>query len=324
MRNAPTIVQLAKHLGVASSTVSRAFTNPGLLRPETVQRVLDAAAELGYVPNNYARALITGRSGVIGLIVPDIANPFFPPIIRHAQLALEELGLSVFIADTDDDADREVTMIGRLSPQVEGLIIAASRLPEKSLLTISQRLPTVLINRDIEGIARVLVSASDALVLGIEHFVNSGHTRIAYVGGPPRSWSNVQRHSSVARALNDHGLEGIFLQAPAGTYADGLALSDAVVDSGATAVVAFDDVIAHGLMSGFRARGLKIPEDICILGCDDTLAITTYPALSSIALDVSQAGRIAVEALRTTSPRRGVIEQRIELEGTLVLRGTTG
>jgi LacI family transcriptional regulator len=324
VRNAPTIVQLAKHLGVASSTVSRAFTNPGLLRPETVQRVLDAATELGYVPNNYARALITGRSGVIGLIVPDIANPFFPPIIRHAQLAAEELGLSVFIADTDEDAGREATMIGRLSPQVEGLIIASSRLPEKSLLTIAQRLPTVLINRDIEGISRVLVSASDALVQGVEHFVNSGHTRIAYVGGPPRSWSDVQRHSSVAGALSDHGLDGIFFQAPAGTYADGVKVSGAVIDSGATAVIAFDDVIAHGLMSGFRARGLKTPEDICILGCDDTLAITTYPALSSIALDFSQAGRRAVEALRKTGQRGAVIEQRIELGGTLVLRGTTG
>jgi LacI family transcriptional regulator len=261
---------------------------------------------------------------VIGLIVPDIANPFFPPMIRHSQLAAEELGLSVFIADTNEDADREATMIGRLSPQVEGLIIASSRLPDKSLLTIAQRLPTVLINRDIEGIARVLVSASAALVQGIEHFVNTGHTRIAYVGGPPRSWSDEKRHSTVARALSDHGLDGIFLRAPAGTYADGVEASGAVVESGATAVIAFDDVIAHGLMSGFRARGLKIPEHISILGCDDILAITTYPSLSSIALDFAQAGRKAVEALRTTGPRHGVVEQRIELEGTLVLRGTTG
>jgi DNA-binding LacI/PurR family transcriptional regulator len=261
---------------------------------------------------------------VIGLIVPDIANPFFPPIIRHAQLAAEELGLSVFIADTDDDADREVMMIGRVSPQVEGLIIASSRLPDKSLLTIAQRLPTVLINRDIEGISRVLVSASDALVEGIQHLVNSGHTRIAYVGGPERSWSDAQRHSSVVGTLRDNGLTGIFLRAPAGTYANGVEVSGAVVAAGATAVIAFDDVIAHGLMSGFRARGLKIPEDICILGCDDTLAITTYPSLSSIALDLSQAGRRAVEALRKTGPRGAVIEQRIELEGTLVLRGTTG
>lgn len=324
MRNAPTIIQVAKQLGVAPSTVSRAFTNPGLLRAETVQRVLDAAAELGYVPNNHARALITGKSGVIGLIVPDIANPFFPPIIRHAQLAAEEFGLSVFIADTDGDADREVTMIGRLSPQVDGLIIAASRLPEKSLQTIAQRMPTVLINRDISKIARVLVSATDALAEGINHFVQGGHTRIAYVGGPAQSWSNMQRQSSVSHALNEHGLEVILVQAPAGTYADGVEASGPVIESGATAVIAFDDVIAHGLMSGFRARGLRIPEDVCILGCDDTLAITTFPALSSIALDLAKAGRIAVETLRNTGPRGGVIEQRIELEGSLVLRGTTG
>ncbi|WP_038463155.1 LacI family DNA-binding transcriptional regulator [Arthrobacter sp. PAMC 25486] len=324
MRNVPTIVQLAKRLGVAPSTVSRAYTNPGLLRTETVQRVMAAAAELGYVPNNHARALITGKSGVIGLIVPDIANPFFPPIIRHAQLAAEELGLSVFIADTDGDADREVTMIGRLSPQVDGLIIAASRLPEKSLTTIAQRMPTVLINRDVDKISRVLVSATEALAEGINHFVRGGHTRIAYVEGPPKSWSNMQRLTSVTQAMNSHGLDGIFLQAPAGTFTDGVDASAMVVESGATAVIAFDDVIAHGLMSGFRERGLRIPDDICILGCDDTLAITTFPSLSSITLDLAKAGRIAVEALRNTQPKRGVIEKRIELEGNLVLRGTTG
>lgn len=324
MRNAPTIVQIAKHLGVAHSTVSRAFTNPGLLKPETVQRVLAAANELGYVPNNYARALITGRSGVIGLVVPDIANPFFPPIIRQAQLAAEQLELSVFIADTDNIVEREDTMIRRLLPQVEGLIIAASRLPDMSLRAIAQQVPTVLINRDIEGIDRVLVSASRALAEGIDHFMKAGHTQIAYVGGPPLSWSDVQRQSSVARVLAGHGLDGVFMQAPAGTYADGLSLSGDVIDSGATAVVAFDDVVAHGLMSGFRARGIKVPEDICILGCDDTLAITTYPPLSSIALNLSHAGRTAVEILRKPKSRGTAVGQRIELEGTLVFRGTTG
>lgn len=220
-------------------------------------------------------------------------------------------------------SDREAKMIGRLAPQVEGLIIASSRLPERSLVTIAQRQPTVLINRDIAGIARVLISASDALIEGIDHFVRAGHSRIAYVGGPPRSWSDGQRHGSVVRALANHGLEGLFFQAPTGTHADGLTMSDDVLESGATAVVAFDDVIAHGLVSGFRARGLQIPDDICILGCDDTLAVTTYPPLSSVSLDLSKAARQAVETLRATGDRE-VIEQRIELEGTLVLRGTTG
>ncbi|AIY00872.1 hypothetical protein ART_1273 [Arthrobacter sp. PAMC 25486] len=134
----------------------------------------------------------------------------------------------------------------------------------------------------------------------------------------------MQRLTSVTQAMNSHGLDGIFLQAPAGTFTDGVDASAMVVESGATAVIAFDDVIAHGLMSGFRERGLRIPDDICILGCDDTLAITTFPSLSSITLDLAKAGRIAVEALRNTQPKRGVIEKRIELEGNLVLRGTTG
>lgn len=324
MRKSPTIVELAKHLGVSASTVSRAFTDPGKLRPETVTRVLKASAELGYVPNNHARALTTGSSSVIGLLVPDIANPFFPPIVREAQSVAEELGLSVFIADTDGDPDRESNMIGRLSPQVDGLIIAASRLSDKSLLTCAERRPTVLINRDVAGIARILVSASDALVQAIDHFIEIGHDQIAYVGGPPRSWSDVQRRESVVRALGNRDLEGLYFQAPAGTYADSLAISAEVAHSKATAVIAFDDVVAHGLMSGFRARGLQVPDDICVLGCDDTLAITTHPPLSSIALDLSLAGREAVETLRSTGRRGEVAERRLELEGRLVLRGTTG
>jgi DNA-binding LacI/PurR family transcriptional regulator len=294
VRKAPTIVQIAKTLGVAPSTVSRAFTDPGKLRPGTVQRVLDAAADVGYVPNSYARALITGRSGMIGLIVPDIANPFFPPIIRHAQLAAEELGLTVFVADTNGDSKREATLIERLSPQVEGFIIA-----------------------------RVLVSATSALVQAIRHLLETGHTRIAYVGGPPESWSNTQRLDCVESVLGSHGIEGIFFQAPAGTHADGLRICTALVASGTTAVIAFDDVIAHGLMSGLRARGVRVPEDINVLGCDDTLAITTYPPLSSIALDLGTAGRTAVEVFRSISSHEEIPERRIELEGVLVLRGTT-
>ena len=94
---------------------------------------MDAAAEIGYVPNHHARALITGRSGAIGLVLPDVANPFFPPLIRYAQLAAEDYGLAVFVADTAEDTKRELQMIERLSPQVEGLIIASSRLPDRVL-----------------------------------------------------------------------------------------------------------------------------------------------------------------------------------------------
>jgi LacI family transcriptional regulator len=326
IRKAPTIVQIAKILGVAPSTVSRAFTDPGKLLPETVERVLATANRIGYVPNNHARALITGRSSVIGLVVPDIANPFFPPIIRYAQRAAEERGLSLIIADADGDPERESHLVGRLTPQVEGLILASSRLPEQSLLTIAERLPTVLINRDVAGISRVLVNTGDALDEAIDGFVARGHRRIAYVGGPERSWSNQERHARVVAAVERHGLASAFFAAPAGTYAEALELAEPVSRSGATAVIAFDDVVAHGLMSGFQALRRRVPEAIEVLGCDDTLATTTFPALSTVALDLAEAARRAVALLqrpprgeRASEPR----EARVELEGRLVLRGST-
>ncbi|MDQ4503095.1 LacI family DNA-binding transcriptional regulator [Sinomonas sp. ASV322] len=321
---APTIVQLAKLLGVAPSTVSRAFTDPGKLLPETVDRVRRKASEIGYVPNNHARALITGRSSIVGLIVPDIANPFFPPILRQAQRTAEEQGLSLILADSDGDPERELQLVGRMTPQVEGLVLAASRLPEKSLVTIAERLPTVLVNRDVEGIPRVLVSADEALDLAVATFVRDGHRSLAYVGGPPESWSNAQRASRVERSAREHGLPMARLEAPGGTYSEGFDVARAVTSAGATAVIAFDDVIAHGLISGFQAAGLSVPHDVSVLGCDDTLSTTTYPPLSSISLDLRGAGRLAVETLRASAGPSAAAPARFELEGKLVLRGSTG
>ncbi|HKU09749.1 MAG TPA: LacI family DNA-binding transcriptional regulator [Sinomonas sp.] len=320
---APTIVELAKLVGVAPSTVSRAFTDPGKLLPGTVERVRRTASEIGYVPNNHARALITGRSGVLGLIAPDIANPFFPPILRQAQIAAEEHGLSLVLADSDGDPERELQLVGRLTPQVEGLVLAASRLPERSLLTVAERLPTVLVNRDVKGIPRVLVSADRALDEAVARFAADGHRSVAYVGGPPDSWSNTQRSAQVRSSAERHGLALHCFDSPRGTYTEGFTLAGDVAGSGASAVIAFDDVIAHGLVSGFHAAGVRIPEDLSVLGCDDTLATTTYPPLSSIALDLARAGREAVGILRTADAR-GSRDTRVELEGQLILRGSTG
>jgi LacI family transcriptional regulator len=123
--------------------------------------------------------------------------------------------------------------------------------------------------------------------------------------------------------LESLGLETFFFRAKSGNYADALKVSGEVEAAGATAVVAFDDVVAHGLMSGFRAHGLRVPEDINVLGCDVTLAITTHPPLSSISLDLASAARSAVAMLRSAGRPGASSDQRFELEGSLVLRGTT-
>jgi LacI family transcriptional regulator len=324
MTGRPTITQLAAELGIAPSTVSRAFTRPNLLKPETVALVQKAAEAAGYVPNHHARALSTGRAGAIGLIVPDIANPFFPPLVRAAQNYASDLGLSVFLADTDEDANREDRLISRMAPQVEGLIVVSSRLPSARIRQIADSQRVAFINRDVAETYRVLLDTSAAIRSALTHLSELGHRRVAYVGGPPQSWANKQRRSAVDNFSKVHALEVTHFSADPGTYDAAKALADSVAASGVTAVIAFDDVIAHGLMGGFAAAGVDVPKDLSVIGCDDTLATTTFPALSTIAVNVGAAARRAVAALSENPGSTSLTGARIIFEGTLVLRGTTG
>lgn len=320
----PTITQLAAQLGVAPSTVSRAFTRPQLLKPETVELVKEAAKAAGYIPNHHARALATGRAGAIGLVVPDIANPFFPPLIRAVQNIASDGGLSVFLADTDEDPEREDRLIARMSPQVEGIVVGSGRLSSSRIREIAASQRIAFINRDVPHTYRVLLDTTAAIRAAMDHLMALGHTRIAYVGGPGRSWSNKQRRAAVDSYTGTSALRISHFSADPGTYEQAKNLATGVAAAGVTAVVAFDDVIAHGLMGGFNANGLAVPKDISIVGCDDTLATTTFPALTTISVNIAEAARTAVRALSDNPGSRSLPPARIVFEGTLILRGTTG
>ena len=320
----PTITQLATQLGIAPSTVSRAFTRPDLLRPDTVERVRAAAKEAGYVPNRHARALSTGRAGAIGLIVPDIANPFFPPLIRAAQNHASAAGLAVFLADSDENPDTEDRLISTMAPQVEGLLVVSSRLPSSRLRELSTRHHLALVNRDVEGTFRVLLDTTSAIESAIAHLAGLGHTRLAYVGGPERSWSNRQRRTAVEACARTRGLHLETYSAGPGTYDAAKALSRSVAGKGATAVIAFDDVVAHGLIGGFAAEGIAVPDEVSVIGCDDALATTTFPPLSTISFNVDAAAATAVRGLTEHAAEAALPATRVAFEGTLVLRGTTG
>lgn len=321
MAGRATITQIARRLGVAPSTVSRAFNEPRLLRPETVARVRAVADEMGYVANRHARALITGRSGAIGLIVPDITNPFFPLLIRFAQRGAEALNHVVLVVETDSDPGQERRQIASLLAQTEGLIIASSRLPAAELRHLAEDARIVLINNDTSGLARVLISSRIALSEGIRHLAVRGVERICYVGGPSQSWSEEERRSTVIDTAQQLSLTTTLLRGESGTYAEARRLTDEVIASGAQAVVAFDDVIAHGVMDGLDDHGLRVPDALRILGCDDALPIETRPRLSTIRLQSGAAVRAAIRLL--TGTEQQVPEKRIEIPGELQLRETT-
>src|SRR5699024_7487216 len=135
MRQA-TIYSIAEELGVSASTVSRAFSRPDLVKASVREQVLVTAEELGYVPNRAARGLATGRTGVFGLLVPDITNPFFPPLVRAVQLAADQRDTEILLIDTGGSVTAEEDFIRRIRPQMHGMIIPAPRLPRSQLNTM--------------------------------------------------------------------------------------------------------------------------------------------------------------------------------------------
>lgn len=322
-KEAPTISQVAVAAGVDRSSVSRAFSRPELLRKETVQRIKAAAKQLGYVPNRNARALSTGRHGNVALIVPDVANPFFPPLIRAAQNEAERLDFCVFLGNSDEDPKQEEKLVSRLIGQVEGLILASPRLTDDTIRGYADAKPVVLINRDVAGIPRVLIDSGSGVGEAVDHLAAEGHRRIVYVSGPGVSWSNRQRRAAVKKACARLGLDMVTVAAQVPTFESGRRAVPAILQSKATGVVAFDDLTAQGILAGLAERGIAVPEEIAVVGCDDVLGAATYPPLTTVSNRSSEAGKVATSLLLEMLRTRVVGDARYVLETHLVVRKTT-
>lgn len=317
-----TIKHVADAAGVSRATVSRVFSQPQLLNAQTAEHVKEVAEKLGYVPNQTARALSTGRAGNIALIVPDIANPFFSAVIRGAQAKAWEFGYAMFIGDTDETPEMEELLLSKLAPQVEGFILASSRLAKRHIEAYAVRRPLVLLNRDIANIPRLLVDTADGYRRAVEHFADLGHRSIAYVTGPAVSWSDRQRRNAVRHAADRLGLAVSFVSNAKPTYEAGRACVGDLLRTGATAVLAFDDLTAQGIMSGLAEQGLSVPEDMSVVGCDGVLACTTYPPLSSVEARCNEVGEASVGLLLKLLDGNAASD-RIVMPTELVVRSTT-
>jgi LacI family transcriptional regulator len=319
----PTMADVANAAGVSKSTVSRAFTQPGMLGEETVARILRIAEQIGYVPNHTARALSTGRNSNVALVVPDVANPFFPPLIRAAQMEADRSDFCVFLGSSDESWQQEDKLVGRFVSQVEGLLLVASRLSEERIHAFAQKRPLVLVNRDVRGIPRLLIDSSIGVSEAMTHLAQLGHKHIVYVSGPSSSWSNQQRRNTVRLGARKHHLEVSIVAARVPSYESGRAVVQDILDTGATAVIAFDDLTAQGIMTGMADRGVNVPGDFSVIGCDDVLGAATYPSLTTVSNRSDEAGRIAMSLLLDLLNSGVVGDARLSLETHLVTRGTT-
>ncbi len=319
----PTISEVAALAGVARSTVSRAFSQPDRLTRETVARVLNVAKQLGYTPNPVAQALSTGRSRNIALVVPDVANPFFPPLIRAAQRRAEEFDLCVFLGDSDEKPEREGQLLERFANQVDGVVLVSSRLSDEQIRSYAQRLPLVLINRDIDNILRVLIDSGTGIEEAVQHLADLGHRQVAYVSGPATSWSNAQRRTAIRSAAQRHGVEVTSISANRSTHESGRKAAERIVASGATACVAFDDLLAQGILAGLAELSVRVPHDISVIGCDDVLGSTTSPALTTVSNHCVAAGEAAISLLADGIGDAAELDVRHVLKTHLVVREST-
>jgi LacI family transcriptional regulator len=320
-----TVKDVARAAGVSPATVSRALSSPGKVRPETRDRVRRAAAELGYSPNRAARGLITGRTGNVGLVVPDLANPFFAGVVKGVQSRARDAGYSVFIADSDEDPAVEIDLVRSLGKQVDGLLLCSPRMTADELRSAASGARLVLLNRRVDDIPAVTFDGLGGMRQAVAHLVALGHRRIAYVGGPRTSWSDQDRLAGLTTAVEDAAAVLVEVGNFQPGFAGGVAAADLVLAAGVTAVVAFNDVMAFGLISRFASRPVAVPGGISVVGCDD-IAMSTManPSLTTVAMPMTQSGRVAVDLLLRLLEQPDREPTHLELETHLMVRQSTG
>lgn len=320
---AVTIRDVAKAAGVSPSTVSRALSTPDIVDTATRQRVLSVAAHLGYQPNRAARGLITGRTGNIGLILPDLANPFFPSVVKGIQSQAHEADYQVFVADTDEDASAELGLVRSLAKQVDGIILCSPRMKPAELRDAAGLAPMVLVNRKAGSIPSVAIDNAEGMRLVVEHLAGFGHQRIGFVAGPRSSWSTKERLRCLRAATGRSHVELAELGHFAPTFDGGAEAAEGVLISGVSAVVAYNDLVALGLMSALRDRGVDVPAELSVVGIDNIqMSAMVHPALTTLGIPKEQAGRRAVDLLvqvLAAGPARGTRELPTEL----LIRQTT-
>ncbi|MFB2596183.1 LacI family DNA-binding transcriptional regulator [Herbiconiux sp. P17] len=326
-RRQPTIHDVAAIAGVAASTVSRALSDPGRVNARTRERIQQAAAQINYLPSARASGLRSGKTGTVALLVPDITNPFYFDIIKGTQLQLKAAGYSQLLVDTEESEAAEADALERLVKSVDGVVLVASRLSDERLAEVASAVPLVTINREVEGVGTVVLDTSSGIEQSVEHLVSLGHRAIGYVSGPDRSWSNLRRWAAVEAATARLGVSAVRIGPFPPLMTSGAAAADAAVNSGVTACIAFNDLIAIGMLQRLAARGVAVPEQVSIVGCDDIFgADFCSPALTTITAPKEGAGRAAISLLLTqlAGGRAGDARPTTVLSTHLTIRDSTG
>ncbi len=334
-RSRVTIRDVAERAGVHPSTVSRVL-NPatrGRITPEIVEKVTKVARKLGYTPNQTAQGLRTNRTRTIGVLIPDITNPLFPPVIRGIEDALGNAGYTAILGNTDNIASRERDAVMNMrARQVDGLILATARRNDPIIAQcIAEGLPVVLVNRsaDTDGVSTVVSDDALGISLAVRHLHALGHRAIAHIAGPRSLSTGETRRQSFIAAMDGVGLKAdprLIAETDAFSEDEGLRAASGLISAGIrfTAIVAANDLLALGAYEALADAHLACPDDVSVTGFNDMPFVDRLtPPLTTVRIPHYELGREAarrlVELLETPdSPARSTT-----LRPELIVRGST-
>lgn len=295
---AVTIYNVATAAGVSPSTVSRTFARPGRVSARTAARIRDVAAELGYRTDAVEAPVLPSKKRVIGLSVSDITNPFYFGIIRGAEAAAAQHGYSVLLIDAQENEQIERQNLGRALPLIDGILVASSRISDTHLRQLGKQVPVVVLNRDVQGMASIVTDNERGMRRAVEHLAELGHTHIWYIAGPEASWADGVRW----RSMREAAIELVLTVHRIGPFQPNMRDSDKIVDEllakRAKAIVCYNDLMAFGLLQALRARGVRVPEQISVMGFDNAFGgELVTPQLTTVAAPLSRLGSLGVTNL---------------------------
>lgn len=322
----PTIYDVARAAGVAPSTVSRAFSRPGRVSAETTARIQAVAADLGYRVNPLARALQNGKTATIALVVSDVTNPVFFGIIRGVEAAAAGSGYTMLLADTQESEPLERTILERVLPGVEGVVLASSRMSDRAIRTLAGQRPMVVLNRIVSGVRSVVPDTASGVEAALRHLHSAGHRSVTYVAGPPASWADGIRWRSALDTASGLGLKVNRIGPYLPTMSGGLTATEEVLRQRPTAVLAYNDLLAIGLIRGLTQAGVRVPEQISIIGFDNVFGSDfCTPPLTTVASPLRAMGTAAFRELHRAIRGEPMSSHAIvSLTAQLVVRGSTG
>jgi LacI family transcriptional regulator len=329
-----TLADVALEAGVSPQTVSRAINDKGEISIETKERILEIARRLGFRPNNIARSLVKQQTTTLGIVVPDITNPFFSEIVRGVEDCARAHSYNVFLCNTDEVPEREESSLDSLiEKQVEGVVLCSSRLGEIELISnLNEFSFAILVNREIhpvqENIGMLIFDDALGAQRAIDYLVQKGHRQIAFLAGPQISRSGQKRLEGYYSSLSENGLQAnpaLVLHCEPGIES-GQSVGRILLKEHpeVTAILCYNDLVAIGAIQAGLTAGRNIPDNLSIIGFDDIpMASLIRPSLTTLHMPIREVGCTAMQVLIDLIEGRKPDELHMVFPPELVIREST-